>query len=628
MCGIAGIWNRGGAPVEHAKLKRMADTLRHRGPDGEGFHVAGELGLAHRRLKIIDLTELGAQPMATTEGRFWITFNGEIHNFVELRGELEARGVEFRSHTDTEVALRAYEAWGAACFEKFNGMWALAIWDAQRRELLLSRDRFGIKPLVYSERGGRFAFASEAKAILEVFPEEREINAAELNEFLCGTFPVTTERTNFANIRHVPAGCSLVVREDGVRMERHWRYEPGREEPRADAAEQVLALLTDAVRLRMRSDVPVCSALSGGVDSSAITLLAAQFSGQPIACFCLKYDEKEYDESRYSEAAVAGSPKFGINWVRPRSGNMLAGMESIVRAHDAPTVARGRYAWWAIMEEVGRHGRVLLTGDGGDEVFGGYSRFLFPHLLDRVLLGGSPSRRSVRGEYDDIAGHLAGRQPAWRQMLVAPASHLLNLPVWTKFRVAADDWSRAAGPVDRRHYADAWVLRGAPHPYRSRLNNALWHEFTCAGFPEMMQAHDALCMAHSVEARSPLLDHRLVEFAFSLPFHEKIRDGWTKSVLRRALHDVLPPVIRDRRQKLGTPIPLRRWMAQPAEFAALRATLLDGELIKAGIFDRAKLAPKLASPELTLRSEAAVEPFWRWVTAELWYRRYLCGRAA
>lgn len=623
MCGIAGIWNRDGAPVERAALKRMADELRHRGPDGEGFHIAGELGLAHRRLKIIELSDSGAQPMGTEEGRFWITFNGEIHNFVELRGELEARGVSFRSHSDTEVALKAYATWGRACFEKFNGMWALAVWDAQQRELVLSRDRFGIKPLVYSERGGRFTFASEAKALLAVFPEELLLNKGELNEFLAGVFPVTGEQTFYANLFFLRAGHCMTVRADGMKIERWWRFQPGREEPRADAEEQVRAILTDAVRLRMRSDVPVSFALSGGIDSSAVTRLAAGFTEQQLNCFSLKYDEKGYDESAFSLAAADGSPRYVFNWVRPQPGHLLEGAAKIVRAHDSPTVARGRYAWWAIMEAVGRSGaRVLLTGDGADEVFAGYNRFLLPYLIDRVRLGGSPSRRNVWQEYCDIGGNFGRKMPAWRQIFVGPMSHAMGLPVLRRMRVTRDAWVREAGSVDRRHYGDAWALRSTPRPFRSVLNNALWHEFTCAGFPEMIQAHDGLSMAHGVEARAPLLDHRLVEFAFTLPYHEKIRDGWTKSLLRRALRDVLPPVIRERRTKYGTPVPLRLWMSEPREFAAIRETLLDGALVKAGILDARKLELHLTGAELAFRSESRVEPIWRWLTAELWFRDY------
>jgi asparagine synthase (glutamine-hydrolysing) len=623
MCGIAGVWNRSGEPVQQTVLERMARTMRHRGPDGEGFFCSGNLGLAHRRLSIIDLSERGHQPMSTEDGRFWITFNGEIHNFVELRQELEARGEVFHSHTDTEVALRAWRVWGVSCFEKFNGMWALAIWDDRERRLLLSRDRFGIKPLVYSENGRRFAFASEPKAILAAFPEERRPDLAELDAYLTGAFPDTGEQTFFAGIRNVPPGHCLSVDIDRITSTRHWNFEPGTEAPRPDAAERFRELLTDAVRIRLRSDVPVSAALSGGLDSSAVTRLAANFVDRPISCFCVKYDEKEIDESEYAIAATAGSGQFQLNWVRPTPDRFIETLGKIVWHHDAPPALRGRYPGWFVMEAVGKQGRVLLTGDGSDEQLAGYDRFILPYLIDRLLLRGSDSRLSVPAEIWKLRDATPGKVGIGQRMFVAPVLQRLDLLAWLHFQVQHPDLSRANVSVDRRRFADAWVLKDSARPYRSRLNNALWHDFTFMGLPETLHFSDALSMAFSVEVRAPFLDHRLVEFCFSLPFDEKIRNGRTKSLLRRALHDVLPPVVRDRRRKLGFPFPTRAWMMREDNFQQACSLLLDGVCASNGIFDRARLEKRIASTRRGGILYRSMEPFWRLVCTELWHRQFI-----
>lgn len=625
MCGIAGIWNRTGENVERATLERMSATIRHRGPDGSGVFVSGDLGLAHRRLRIIDLSELGHQPMGTPDGRYWITFNGEMHNFVELRTELEAKGVAFHSRTDTEVALQAYLAWGPSCFEKFNGMWALAIWDDVRRLLLLSRDRFGIKPLVYSENGRRFAFASEAKAILEIFPEERRPDFAELNAYLAGAFPDCSDATFFAGIRSLPAGHSLFVYPDRTALARHWNFAPGAETPRADAEEQFRHLLTDSVRLRMRSDVPVSAALSGGLDSSVVTLLAGKFADRPVECFSLNYDKKKHDESGYATAAIAGgADQFHLNWVRPAPEGFVDRLAKIAWHHDAPPASRGRYPCWFLMDDVGRQGRVLLTGEGGDELLGGYSRFILPYLLDRATIG--IAHRATAGlvaEFRALKQEYSGAFGTLRRMLSTPVMQRTGARPWPHVRVLHPDIARLQPPVPRNRYADWWTRPEAPRPYRSRLNNALWHEFTFAGLPEILHGNDAISMAFSVEVRQPFLDHRLVEFCFSLAYDEKIRNGWLKSLLRRSFSQLLPPAIRDRRTKFGFAVPLREWMMRDDNFRDARSRLLDGTCVAAGIFAREQLEKKIAAARRGGTLYKSMEPFWRWVSTELWYRQFI-----
>jgi asparagine synthase (glutamine-hydrolysing) len=587
VCGIAGIWNRSGEPVEREALERMGTILRHRGPDGSGVWLDGEIGLANRRLAVVDPTPAGDQPMALPERGLWLTYNGEIHNYLELRRELEAAGARFRTHTDTEVVLHAYAAWGLDAFERFNGMWALGLWDARSRSLVLSRDRFGIKPICYSARGGRVAFASEPKAILAAFPEERQPDDAEIERFLADEFTDTGEATFFANVRTVPPATCLVWSRDGVGHHSTWTFEPGDESPKPDAEERFRELLRDAVRVRMRSDVPVGACLSGGLDSSAIAALVDVPAGRPMHCFSLRYDGSRDDESRFAAAAAAaGGDRFELHWVRPEPGDLLETIRRIVWHHDAPTPIRGRLAQWHVLQEAGRHVKVVLDGQGGDELLAGYSRFVVPYVLDRL-------RGDPRGLARDVAGlaRIESRSRLW--FLTLAAARAVRTP------------SPPEGP------------------YRSRLNNALWNELRREGLPEVLHAEDALSMAFSVESRTPFLDHRLVELCFSLPLEDKIADGWTKSLLRRALRDDVPPEILARRRKLGFSAPAADWLRRDETLRAVRELLLDRRTLDRGYLDRRRVERGLRAFESAppLYVAHRVGRIWRWITLELWFRQ-------
>ena len=635
MCGIAGIWDRSGRPVDPVALDRMGLILRHRGPDGSGRLLRGNLGLVHRRLTIVDLSDRGHQPMGLPDESLWINYNGEIHNYRELRRELEAEGVEFRSECDTEVALWAYRVWGTDCFERFNGMWAIALWDARAERLVLSRDRFGIKPLCYSVRGDRVAFASEAKAILTAFPEEREPDRHEIYAFLAGGQPDVGDATFFRDIRSVPPGTYLEFGRDRCERRTYWGFRPGEERPRPDAEERFRELLDDAVRLRMRSDVPVGVTVSGGLDSTAVVRLAARHVATPIECFSLRYDDDpDIDESRYSSLAADDPARFRLHWVVPDPKRMLDTVEDIVWHHDAPTPERARYPQWFIMREVGRHVKVVLDGSGSDEQLAGYARFFGAYLLDRLRERGPARLLSVlNGEARDLAavsGHaspFASLATPLRTWFRTPVKRRLGLESGSAGDVCRREFAAAFGPAPQLRYLDTWLRRDAETPYRSHVNNALWSEFRHVGLPETLHLTDALSMAFSVEARAPFLDHRLVEFCFSLPYDEKIRDGWTKSILRRALRDVLPEAIRDRRGKLGCPAPTEKWLRSPENLHEVKKLLLDPRCLGRGIFDPARLERQLRSLAPGEKGpRVSAEQLWRWITLELWFRRFVDER--
>lgn len=598
MCGIAGIWERSGRAVDAAALERMSASLVHRGPDGHGVHIDGAVGLANRRLSIIDPTAAGDQPMQLAERGLWITYNGEIHNYVELRAELESRGAAFRTQTDTEVVLHAYAAWGADSFERFNGMWALALWDERERRLVLSRDRFAIKPLCYSVRDGRVCFASEPKAIVAAFPEERVPDRAEMARFLAGGYPDGGEATFFANVRNVPAATCIEFAADDVRRVRYWRFVPGDETPKPGAEERFRELLTDSVRVRMRSDVPVGACVSGGLDSGAIAALVDVSPDRPMHCFSLRFDGFVHDESRYAAIAANARPgSFVMHWVRPEARGLLGTMRKIVWHHDAPTPVRGRLGQLAVMEEAGRHVKVVLDGQGGDELLAGYSKFVLPYVADRLLRTAppSPGRAGLARDLADLA--------------------------WIESRYRLWFLARAPLPYVRRTLA----RRGNAQPYRSQVNNALWNEFTTNGLPEVLHAEDALSMAFSVESRTPFLDHRLVELCFSLPYTDKIADGWTKSILRRSLAGVVPAEILARRRKIGLSSPVTQWLRLEENWRDVRALLLDPACLERGVFDRRHLERALSAFERgsLLHAIHNTGRLWRWITLELWFQEFI-----
>lgn len=633
VCGIAGIWLRSGRPVAPELLERMGDVLRHRGPDGDGRHLDGGIGLVHRRLAIVDPTEASAQPMSTPDGSLWLNYNGEIHNYVELRRELATRGVRFRSDGDTEVVLWAYRIWGDACFERFNGMWAAAFWEPRARRLVLSRDRFGIKPLVWSERGERVAFASEPKAILAAFPDEREPDEREVHAFLSGAYPDGTEATFFRNVRSVLAGETLTFEDGRRRPVKYWSFTPGREEPRRDAADLFRHLLEDSVRLRMRSDVSVGACVSGGLDSTSVVRLASPHAGGPMHCFCLAYDDPRFDESAYSRLAADDPARFLVHWVRPGSDRMMDTIERIVWHHDAPTPIRGRYPHWFVMREAGRHVKVVLDGQGSDEMLAGYVEFVMPWLLDRILPRQASAAQRARAvlqlpgalrELADLA-RVDVKPSTFPLRMLRPFLRRADRRRRRRSALLHPDFREAFPPPPGTRVGHPWARRDVLLPYGSRLNNALWQQLRTAGLPEVLHSEDALSMAFSIESRTPFLDHRLVELCFSLPFDEKIRDGWTKSLLRRAFPDVLPPAIRMRRRKLGFPAPVARWLGEPANLAALRDVLLDGSLARHGIVAREPLAAALSGTDAPRFVRSRVNVLWRLMTLGLWYDLFVHG---
>lgn len=556
MCGVAGIL-ASGRPPEQAELQRMIGTLRHRGPDGFGYHRDGPVGLAHARLSIIDLAT-GDQPIANEDGSVWTVFNGEIFNYVELRATLERAGHVFRTHSDTETIVHAYEEFGDDFVRHLNGQFAIALWDAKRQRLLLVRDRVGIRPLFVQRDGDRVLFASEVKAILAVSRQAPRLDVAGLAQVF--TFWATVgERTVHAGVRSLPPGCMLSIEGGRETLTRYWNWEyPLRSQlsrlSMQDAAEELRALLADAVRLQLRADVPVGAYLSGGLDSSIIVSMIRRHSDVPLRTFSVCFDDPEFDESEHQQAMVRhlGTEHTAV---RCSHRDIADSFERLIRHAETPLLRTGPVPLMILSQHVRQSGfKVVLTGEGADEVFGGYD--LFKEAQIRRFWARQP-------------------QSKWRPQLLARLyPYLKHSPVGSGGAYAQSFFGQGLGDTQSPFYGhmQRWSTTRRLHAFLSHdvraalagshpeeeLRHELPPDFDCwegLSRDQFVEANtllygyllssqgDRVAMANSVEGRVPFLDHRVIEFASRLPAKYKLRGLTEKAVLRKSVTDLLPPSI-------------------------------------------------------------------------------------
>jgi len=566
--------------------------------------------------------------MHSADGRYTLLFNGEIHNYLELRRELTRSGARFQSQTDTEVILAAWIRWGSECLRRFNGMWAIALWDSSRHELFLSRDRFGIKPLYWLQVGDEIGFASEIKALLAAFPDQREANRQEISHFLTGGVPDSSDATFFAAVQSVTPATLLRVGLNHELSTRYWGAADSLDRSvSSHPAEELLNLLDDAVRLRLAADRPLGTSLSGGLDSSTVSALAARHRHGPLPTFSLRYRGRAIDESAYVNAVVERWPNLSVNWVEPRPDGLLEDIERIVWYHDAPTPMRGRLPAWILARQAGHQVRVLLDGSGGDELLAGYARFLVPAAVDLAFhpVASGASIGAAKALRRAWSLHGPTRYEVLRPFALSAAA-LVRRAGPSSADLLRPEFRLEAGSGDWERNFHGWLRRGMNGPFPTYLKNALWHELTCAGLPEALHNADATTMAHSIEGRPPLLDHRVVELCFALPQQAYFEAGWSKGILRRATGELLPDAARWRRSKLGFPSPIGEWMAEPATLNEIQARLATSELIREAVepshlravvdtIRRAKPAPG--------RYRRSPELLWRLLTLALWESSFL-----
>jgi asparagine synthase (glutamine-hydrolysing) len=555
MCGILGWFGRHGVE-DVGRFDAALNLLAHRGPDDRGVYSAPGVLLGHRRLAILDLSPAGHQPMVEPGSGAIIVFNGEIYNHVELRAKLEALGHRFAGHSDTEVLLHALIEWGEQALPRLNGMWAFAFWQPATRRLLLARDRFGVKPLYYRNGPGGLAFASEPKALLALFPEHRVVSEPALLDFLGNNLLYARGESFYQGIQVLPPAHHAIyeIGTGKLRLSRYWDYPADTDEELSaeDAVEEFAALFTDAVRLRLRSDVPVGLTLSGGLDSTAVLAAASPYAAQPLTCFTSVYGEGEAGELPWAQQA-ADAVHAPLIAVPAPQADWLNTLRKVVWHMDGPGYSPAVYPLWHLMRRARAEGvPVLLEGQGADEALAGYPQYAVLDVLSYAF-GRSGQQRNLTG----VAQRLRALRRtftirwalAWLARELSPA--LLR---WHRRRVGFVSLMRQG--VQLPPLPEPPVSRGGD-PVRERL--LMDHSLTI--LPGLLHYGDAISMAHGVEARNPFLDYRLVEWMFRLPTRLRFNRGETKWVLREYLRAHGQPAIGNRPDKKGYPTPVGKWLA-------------------------------------------------------------------
>jgi asparagine synthase (glutamine-hydrolysing) len=658
MCGLVTIVTSEGKTVNTAVLQHMTSLLAHRGPDDFGYawldpisgayhtwtselpthHELSGILFGHRRLSILDLTAGGHQPLMSDDGSAILSFNGEIYNFVELRAELELYGIIFKSRCDTEVLLRAYQQWGTQAFNKFNGMWAFTLWDGRDRKLVVARDRFGVKPLYYTVVDGTWIFASEIKALLAYPGAFRGYNEQNVMNFLAACLIDYDETTLFRNIRAVSPGTYLEVVGQEITERTFWSFHmkpSGKQHSAGELVEQFTQLLADSVRLRVRSDVPIGTMLSGGLDSTSITALI--------------YEQHRLSDSGNAEPAFAGlhtfHHTFSACWPGWKNneeaevdlicgelglvshklyptGEMLVDLfPQVVYFLEEPFETPTALVQYLLMREAKHHGvKVVLNGHGSDEVLAGYPGFFVPAFLAGFLLSGQIPRYLSQERAFKI-----NREWSRRGVLAETLGALLPATLRPRLdQLIYAEYHRRVWDI----FPGAKQLLTSPYPTSasesrqdlSPLNAALWLKFTKTILPMWLRMEDRVSMAFSVESRLPFLDYRLVEFAFNLPDELKLKDGYTKYILRQAMKDRLPERIVFNRAKQRFATPYHEWFR--GSWRSLIEDLLFAPCNVQPYLDLPKFREKLRAYLAGDNSVLEARILWRVLSTEMCLRTF------
>ena len=640
MCGICGAaWTGDGRPLSAPDLAAMTARLEHRGPDDSGKYRDPHAALGFRRLSIVDLAG-GHQPLSNEDGTVWTVFNGEIYNFPALRHRLEARGHVLRSRGDTEVLVHLYEDEGPGMFSLLRGMFALAIWDAPRRRLVLARDRLGQKPLIYRHEGDRIVFASELKALLALPEAEfpREVDPLALDRYLTYGY-IPHPATILQGVHKLPPAHFAVWHEGRLELGRYWNpdWNDEQDRPPGEDAERLRATLGEAVREQMVADVPLGAFLSGGVDSTIVVGLMQATSSRPVKTFSIGFDDPAFDESRYAEMAARhlGTEHHAFV-VAPRAWETLP---ALARQFDEPFADSSALPTWQVALETRREVTVALTGDAGDELFAGYDRYramALAHLFDRLparsraFLGGPVARalpgssraktplRTVRRLLEGIGERPESRYARWVCQFDEPGrARLYSDDMIDALSRAGADQPAEADPLS----VLARALDAAPR--RDPVTRATIADLLTYLPGDLLVKVDLASMGNSLECRAPFLDHRVVELALAMPIRRKLRlrRGRSKVILKGAFADLLPPAIRHR-PKMGFGVPVDRWFRHELK-SELRAVLLDPVSLSRGLFRPEAVAALIDEHTLGLRDHAY--RLWALLMLELWFRHHMDG---
>jgi asparagine synthase (glutamine-hydrolysing) len=627
MCGICGkIYFDRSKKVSRSLIEDMTGVLTHRGPDDRGIFIDGHIGLGHQRLSIIDLSPAGHQPMSNEDNSIWIVYNGEIYNFDELRRELESKGHLFRSKTDTEVIIHLYEEEGAGCVSRLRGMFAFAVWDSNKQQLFLARDRAGQKPLVYAVADGAFLFASEIKSLLKDPSVVPEVNCEALHHYLTYQY-VPGPLTIYKGINKLLPAHTLVLRGENIKIERYWKisYEKKIKLPGLnDYKKAFLDLFREAVSIRLRSDVPLGAFLSGGIDSSATVAQMSRLLNQPVKTFSIGFEDADYDELKYAKKIAGLFHTDHTEFiVKPDALKILP---KIVWHYDEPFADSSAIPTYYVSQLTRKHVTVALNGDGGDESFAGYERYvanllasfyekiplflrekikkavnLLPHREYRWSIS-----RRLKRFINGISEEPARRYIQWlcyfnnemkESLYTSSFKNIVASIDSVDILAAIYDKSDAASLLDKTLFADVMLYL----PF------------------DLLVKVDIASMANSLEARSPFLDHKLMEFAASLPVEYKLRGIKTKYILKKAFQNFLPDEILNRK-KMGFGVPLQSWFCHELKSPAYEI-LLAKRSIERGYFKRDSVQ-KLIDDHVALRADNSYR-IWALLFLELWHRMFI-----
>jgi asparagine synthase (glutamine-hydrolysing) len=616
MCGFVAVISK--RPLSPVILDEMRDRLEHRGPDGARSWITrtdrATVGLGHRRLSIIDLSHAADQPMFAADGRYAIVYNGEIYNYVELREELRAHGRTFATTSDTEVLLAAYERWGTGCLERLNGMFAFALWDAERRELVVARDRFGEKPLFYTRLAdGGIALASEMKALFAHPEVSARTNEDQVEAYVSGRFYEDAPETMFAGVNRLMQAHAMTIGDDGV-VRRHWRYwTPDYTAIRSDytepqAFDEFRALLERSIRMRLRSDVPVGTSLSGGLDSSAIVSLLARERGTTPTLtqntFSGRFDETDPTLSEGPQIdLVVERTRVDAYGVTPHPDRLAAESERLHWHQEEPFLSASIYLQWCVMRLAHEHGTtVLLDGQGADEILAGY-QYYFPSyqldLLDRgrfVRLG--RDTRAFRGRLHDASRDFDDSQRRF------------NRDVALSWRALAASLRGGAGV-----YRGPYDVGVPPAARGMRLRRQLAEALQYNSLPQLLRYADRNAMAFSRETRFPFLDHELVDWCVGLPDRAFVSNGWQKWILRKSVDGLLPQEIQWRADKVGYAAPLDTWLRGDL-YEWGRERLFSGPVVGVVGYDRAATERLWQQHQDNEANHSWA--LWRWISLNEW----------
>lgn len=622
MCGIAGVYSPQLERIPHLAptLEAMSHLQRHRGPDGYRIwmHADGHVGFSHRRLSIIDL-KTGDQPMRDSGGN-WITYNGEIYNYIELRQELGEGN--FTTSSDTEVILLAYRKWGADCVNHFRGMFSFALWDEERQALFCARDRIGIKPFYFTIQDGGFYFASEPKTLLPFLPSiETDLEA--FKDYLAFQFCLDG-KTLFKGIQELLPGYTMMVSTKGMRSQRYWQvfYTQDFTRSSADFEEQLRALFEESAMLHLRSDVPVGAYLSGGLDSSLVASVAGEQADYDLLCFLGKFDEgAAFDESAFA-LQLAREKGFQLHQIEITQNDFIEHIRNVIYHLDQPVAGPGSFPQYMVSQLASEHLKVVLGGQGGDEIFGGYARYLLAYFEQCIVgaIDGTLNDGNFIVTIESIVPNLASLRNYKSLMRSFWADGLFDPMDKRYFRLV----NRAPLIEDEVHweelgdYSPFEVFQGifnAENVEQGSYFDSMTHFDFKTLLPALLHVEDRMSMAHGLESRVPLLDHRLIELAATIPANIKFKNGELKRILKQVARPYLPQSILDRKDKMGFPVPLTAWFDGPVgDF--VRDIFLSRSARERSLVDNRKVAEKLEKETRFGRT------IWGLLSLELWQQEF------